>query len=66
MEDKGDQGAEAANTISLIIKTAKDKETIVINEDATVKEVRKVIRFDLDQPSFCSRYRTNKVLVANS
>jgi len=35
----GDEGAQAANTISLIIKTAKDKETIVINEDATVKEV---------------------------
>ena len=41
MAEKEEQASESANTINLIIKTAKDKETIAINEDATVKEVNK-------------------------
>ena len=35
------EGSEEANTISLTVKTAKDKQQIEINKDATVREVRR-------------------------
>ena len=34
------EGSEEANTISLTVKTAKDKQQIEIGQESTVKEVR--------------------------